>query len=293
MPDDAFRQAKTLTAAGVAAAGIVAILFFTPILDNMGFCFPHTCTPATATQDGRPDKGGGCEPCGPVCTGGHKDEEKKKPDGGGSVTTTTENHSIDDHSVTNHSVTIENISIYGSAGRTARKGEDWCPLPPDEEEEGECAAGSSGTKELLGRVYFENDSADPLGKSADHTEERVKILDGIVERIRCRLREQPGETILLEAYASYPGSAAYNLNLAGERIQNLAHYIGAHVEKSMWEFQQVIYGESHIYRSPEETVSTGETSGQKGDPRNRVVRIFAYSDPCGDVGREAVLNPNP
>ena len=280
MPDDFFFHVKIATAAGVAAAAIVAILFFEPVLD-MRFCFPHTCAPTQAAQNDCPDKGDGCEPCRTACTGGKGGEEKEKPDGGGSVTTTTESHSIDDHSVTNHSVTIENINIYGSVGKATRKGEDWCPLPPDEEEESECAAGSSGAKELLGRVYFENDSA-ALSK-----ESKCK-LDGIAVEIENRLREQPGETILLEAYASHLGSAVYNLNLAEERIKSVAGHIGGKIHRATWTFRQVIRGESHIYRT---TGDTGDTSDQEGDPKNRVVRIFACSDPCCDMEQEAVSNP--
>ena len=279
MPDDFFFHVKIATVAGVAAAAIVAILFFDPVFD-IRFCFPHTCAPTQAAQNDCPDKGDGCEPCRTACTDGKGGEEKEKQDGSESVTTTTENHSIDDHSVTSHSVTIENINIYGSVGRTARKGEDWCPLPPDEGEESECAAGSSGAKELFGEVYFENDSADLSEES------RCK-LDGIVEKIEDRLREQSGDVIVLEAYASYPGPAVYNLNLAEERIQSVAGHIGGKIDRATWKFRQVIHGESHIYRD------TGETSDCEGDPKNRVVRIFACSDPCCDMEQEAVSNPDP
>lgn len=290
MPDDSFRQAKTLTAAIVAAAAIVATLCFTPILDAH-FCFPHICAPAPGAQDDCPDKGAGCEP---ACAGGQDSEEGKvteSKDGGGSVTTT-----IDDHSIN-----IGTINIY--------EGRDWCPLPPSGEtaapdgsspdgtsstgnppsggaatsderkegEEGECAPGSSGKKEPLGEIRFDHDKADL-------SEENEDELDGIIEKIRCRLREQSGETILLEAYASHPGSAAYNLHLAGKRIQSVAEHIAEHIEEvmgAMWTFRQVIYGESHICRA----------TGGTGDPRNRAVRIFACSAPCGDVGQEAVSNP--
>lgn len=283
MPDDAFRQAKTLTAAGVAAAAIVAILCLTPILDAR-FCFPHTCAPMQTAQNDFPGKGGSCEPCGTACAGGQKDEEKKKPDGGGSVTTTIDDHSIDDHSVAeDHSITIENINVYGSVGKATRKGEDWCPLPPDEEGEGECTAGSSGAKELLGEVHFAHDSPafdDPAGPS----EENTKTLNKVVEKIRRRNREQSGETILLEAYTSHPGSAAYNQYLAGERMQSVEDYI-EEVMGATWKFRQDIYGESHIYRG------TGETSDWEGNPENRVVRILACRDPCCDMEQEAVSNP--
>lgn len=298
MPDDAFRQAKTLTAAGATAAAIVAILCLTPILDAR-FCFPHTCAPMQTAQNDFPGKGDGCEPCGPVC------KEKKKPEnagGVGSATTTTEDHSI----------TIRNINIYGGVG-------NWCPLPPSgktaapdesssdgtssngkspsdgaatsdegkENEKGGCIAESSGAKELLGEVYFAHGSPafdDPAGPS----EENTKTLNDVVEEIRCRLRQQSGETILLEAYASYPGTAVYNLNLAGERMQSVIGHIGGEIKRATWTFQQVIYGESHIYRTTGDTSETGETSGQKGNPKNRVVRIFAYNDPCGGMGQEAV-----
>ena len=58
----------------------------------------------------------------------------------------------------------------------------------------------------------------------------------------------------------------------------------------MWTFRQVIYGESHIYRT---TGDTGEMSDWEGDPKNRVVRIFACSNPCGGMEQEAVSNPDP
>ncbi len=268
MPDDALRQAKTLTAAGAAAAGIVAILFFTPILD-MGFCFPHTCAPMQTAQNDCPNKGAVCEPCGTACADRQGGE-------GGSVTTTIDDHSVDE----DRSINIENINVYGSVG-------SWCPLPPDEEEKGGCAAGCSGKKEFLGEVYFEHGSSHPLGKSAkpvELMEERVKTLNGIVERIGYRLRKQPGDVIVLEAYTSHPGPATYNQNLAEERIEHLALYIGAHFEKSVWKFRQVVHGENHIYRGAR------ETDGQ-GDPKNRVVRIFACRDPCCDMEQEAVSNP--
>ena len=271
MPDDFFFHVRIATAAGVAAAVIVAILFFTPILDNMGFCFPRTCAPMQATQDGRPDEGGGCEPCGPAC------EEKKKPDGGGSVTTTIDDHSVADHSVDeDHSITIENIIIHGSVG-------NWCPLPPDEEKEDECVAGSPGAKKLLGEVHFAHDSSDL-------SEESKGELDDVIKKIRRRLEKQPGETILLEAYTSHPGTAAYNQYLAGERMKNVEEYIEEYIERVMgveWKFRQDIYGESHIYRG------TGETSDWEGNPENRVVRILACRDPCCDMEQEAVSNPDP
>lgn len=308
MPDDSFRQAKTLTAAIVAAAAIVATLCFTPILDAH-FCFPHICAPAPGAQDDCPDKGAGCEP---ACAGGQDSEEGKvteSKDGGGSVTTT-----IDDHSVT-----IGNINIYGSVGRTARKGEDWCPLPPSgktavpdesssdgtpsngkspsveaatsdegkEDEEGECAAGSSGKKEPLGEVYFKNDSADFRDLDGPW-EKNEETLNCVIKRIEDRLREQPGDVIVLEAYASHLGSAVYNLNLAEERIKSVARHIGGKIHRATWTFRQVIRGESHIYRT---TGDTGDTSDQKGDPKNRVVRILACSGPCCDMEQEAVSNP--
>ena len=273
MPDDFFFHVRIATAAGVAAAAIVAILFFTPILDNMGFCFPRTCAPMQTAQNDCPNKGAVCEPCGTACADGQKDEEKKKPDGGGSVTTTIDDHSVDE----DHSITIENIVIHGSVG-------SWCPLPPDEEKEDECVAGSPGAKEPLGEVYFAHDSSDL-------SEESKGILDCVIKEIEGRLKKQTGETILLEAYTSHPGTAAYNQYLAGERMKNVEEYIKKEYIKrfmgATWKFRQDIYGESHIYRD------TGETSDWEGDPKNRVVRIFACSDPCCDMEQEAVSNPNP
>ena len=210
------------------------------------------------TEDGCPDKGEDCE--------------------SGSVATT----------ITGNTISVDNINVFGIGGVAAEEGKGWCPLPlPGWKLPPYCPEGGGGCtcviengdgKRLLGEVHFEHD-LDYLSR-----EER-KSLDRTIEKITA----QPDETILLEGYASFPGDATYNLNLAERRIQSVAGHIGATVCKEGWRFIQAIYGESHIYRG---TVGVVEQS-RRGDPKNRAVRIYACGNSCDDMVRSATPYENP
>ena len=217
----------------------------------------------TGTEDDCPDKGEDCE--------------------SGSVATT----------ITGNTISVDNINVYGIGGVAAEEGKGWCPLPlPGWKLPPDCPEGGGGRacpdktgdgKRLLGVVHFEHNEHEYDSLSSEE-KESLACIAGIVKNIT----EQSGETILFEGYASLPGDATYNLNLAEKRIQSVSGHIGAWVLKERRRFLQAIYGESHIYKDTEE-------KGQsiQADSKNRVVRIYACGNSCDDMVRSATPYENP